>query len=92
MIISSLQVEGWGYEAICVSASSGLGLTALAASLGSKVSVTAGPSGVGKSSLINALNASLRSERPLGSHVADDQAGAADAQIPGGLPLTCQTC
>ena len=92
LMFSGLQVEGWGYEAICVSASSGLGLTALAASLGSKVSVTAGPSGVGKSSIINALNASLRSERHPAAHAADDQAAAADEQIPGGLPLTCQTC
>ena len=83
---SGLQVEGWGYDAICVSASSGLGLAALTASLGSKVSVTAGPSGVGKSSIINALNASLRLERHPASHVADGQAAAADEQTPGGLP------
>lgn len=53
------QVEAWGYDAICLSASSGMGLPDLEASLKSRVSVTAGPSGVGKSSLINAINAQL---------------------------------
>lgn len=49
------QVESWGYEAIPVSAASGAGLPALASALAGRVSVLAGPSGVGKSSLINAL-------------------------------------
>ena len=48
-------MESWGYEAIPVSAASGGGLAALAAALAGRVSVLAGPSGVGKSSLINAL-------------------------------------
>lgn len=49
------QVESWGYEAIPVSAASGGGLAMLANALAGRVSVLAGPSGVGKSSLINAL-------------------------------------
>ena len=56
-----MQVDSWGYDAICVSAESGLGLDALTETLSSCVSVTAGPSGVGKSSLINALNAARSS-------------------------------
>lgn len=41
-----------------------MGLPDLAASLESRVSVTAGPSGVGKSSLINAINTQLSTAKP----------------------------
>jgi ribosome biogenesis GTPase len=50
-----LQVESWGYVTIPVSAASGEGLDRLAGVLQGHVSVIAGPSGVGKSSLINAI-------------------------------------
>jgi len=49
------QVESWGYEALPVSAATGAGLPELARALAGRVSVLAGPSGVGKSALINAL-------------------------------------
>jgi RsgA GTPase len=50
-----LQVRSWGYTPITVSAHSGLGLQPLLDALVGKVSVFAGPSGVGKSSILNAL-------------------------------------
>lgn len=43
-----------GYSVICTSAEKGLGLELLRQALENKISVFAGPSGVGKSSLINA--------------------------------------
>lgn len=49
------QVRSWGYSPVTVSAHSGLGLHPLLDALVGKVSVFAGPSGVGKSSLLNAL-------------------------------------
>ncbi|CAL5230096.1 g13554 [Coccomyxa viridis] len=49
------EIEAWGYQTIPVSAASGRGLDQLNAVLKDKVSVVAGPSGVGKSSIINAL-------------------------------------
>ena len=74
-------MEDWGYKAICLSASSGMGLEDLAASLKARVSVTAGPSGVGKSSLINAINAQLSTaNRTLVGEPATDQIAAIDSQ------------
>ncbi|BDA45177.1 probable small ribosomal subunit biogenesis GTPase RsgA [Coccomyxa sp. Obi] len=49
------EIQSWGYDAIAVSAATGLGLDKLAEVLQGRVSVVAGPSGVGKSSLINAI-------------------------------------
>ncbi|KAK9820948.1 hypothetical protein WJX81_002551 [Elliptochloris bilobata] len=65
------QVESWGYEAIPVSAASGAGLPALAEALAGRVSVLAGPSGVGKSSLINTLTL-----RAAGARGRGDGAGS----------------
>lgn len=45
----------WGYTANFVSVHQGMGMKALAQELHSKIAVVAGPSGVGKSSLIQAL-------------------------------------
>ncbi len=50
-----MQIKGWGYNVTPVSVASGAGLTELAASFTQRISVVAGPSGVGKSSIINAL-------------------------------------
>lgn len=52
----------WGYVPLFISIVSGQGLAELAEQLAQQVTVVAGPSGVGKSSLINALipNAHLR--------------------------------
>ena len=43
-----------GYPVICTSAEKGIGIEELRKALENKISVFAGPSGVGKSSLINA--------------------------------------
>ncbi len=50
-----LQVQHWGYKAIAVSVASGQGMGQLAEALDGRISAVAGPSGVGKSSIINAL-------------------------------------
>lgn len=50
-----LQVQHWGYKAIAVSVASGQGVGQLAQALDGRISAVAGPSGVGKSSIINAL-------------------------------------
>ncbi len=50
-----LQVQHWGYKAIAVSVASGQGMVQLAEALNGRISAVAGPSGVGKSSIINAL-------------------------------------
>ncbi|WP_370586691.1 ribosome small subunit-dependent GTPase A [Synechococcus sp. SYN20] len=50
------RLHAWGYPPLLVSTGSGLGLSKLKQSLaGSSLSVLCGPSGVGKSSLLNAL-------------------------------------
>ncbi|KAI4340644.1 hypothetical protein MLD38_025457 [Melastoma candidum] len=49
------RLRKWGYEPMFCSIESGLGLGALAFSLRGQTTVIVGPSGVGKSSLINAL-------------------------------------
>ena len=50
-----MQVQHWGYKAIAVSSASGQGMGQLAEALDGRISAVAGPSGVGKSSIINAL-------------------------------------
>eukprot|EP00891_Asterochloris_glomerata_P004589 jgi/Astpho2/4589/Aster-00167 len=56
------EIKGWGYNVTPVSVASGAGLTELAASFTQRISVVAGPSGVGKSSIINALRIRLLPE------------------------------
>lgn len=56
-------VEGYkksGYEVLCVSAKAGIGLEELKAVLKDKISFFAGPSGVGKSTLLNTLEPHLK--------------------------------
>jgi ribosome biogenesis GTPase len=48
-----------GYELLLTSTKSGIGIDALAKKLERKISVFAGPSGVGKSSLLNAIQPEL---------------------------------
>ncbi len=48
--------ENIGYRVIITSTETGLGLDLLKSRLGGQISVFAGPSGVGKSSLLNAIN------------------------------------
>jgi putative ribosome biogenesis GTPase RsgA len=64
MLCPGAQVESWGYKALPVSAASGAGLPELARALAGRVTVLAGPSGVGKSSLINALTVRAAGARP----------------------------
>ena len=52
--------ENIGYPVLCVSAKRGRGLEELRAALIGRVSAFAGPSGVGKSSLLNALQPGLK--------------------------------
>jgi ribosome biogenesis GTPase / thiamine phosphate phosphatase len=49
------RLQAWGYSAYAISVHTGAGLAQLRKELQNKISVLAGPSGVGKSSLINAL-------------------------------------
>lgn len=49
------RLQGWGYSACTLSIYTGAGMAQLQQSLQDKITVLAGPSGVGKSSLINAL-------------------------------------
>ncbi|MFN5513228.1 MAG: small ribosomal subunit biogenesis GTPase RsgA [Cyanobacteriota bacterium] len=49
------RLDHWGYESLAVSAVTGEGLDSLQDYLQNKITILAGPSGVGKSSLINAL-------------------------------------
>ncbi len=49
------RLTDWGYPPLLISAQAGLGMDALMARLQGRVTVVSGPSGVGKSSLINQL-------------------------------------
>jgi ribosome biogenesis GTPase len=60
--------ERVGYAVHYVSAREGIGVDALADRLGGRTSVVAGPSGVGKSTLLNAIQPGLRIET---GHVSD---------------------
>ncbi|KAA6428226.1 MAG: ribosome biogenesis GTPase -like [Trebouxia sp. A1-2] len=57
------EVQHWGYKAIAVSVASGQGMGQLAQALDGRISAVAGPSGVGKSSIINALRLRAQHER-----------------------------
>lgn len=52
--------EKSGYKVICLSAEKGIGIDELKSNLKNKISVFAGPSGVGKSSLINSIAPNLQ--------------------------------
>jgi len=56
------RLQQWGYQPILISVAQGQGVVDIQARLNQKITVVAGPSGVGKSSLINQLipNAHLR--------------------------------
>ncbi|KGF73333.1 GTPase RsgA [Neosynechococcus sphagnicola sy1] len=56
------RLEGWGYPSLLLSTCTGEGLNQLQTALSQRITVVCGPSGVGKSSLINRLipNAQLR--------------------------------
>ncbi|KAJ4710860.1 Ribosome biogenesis GTPase [Melia azedarach] len=60
------RLHGWGYEPLFCSVESNYGLNLLALSLRDQTTVIVGPSGVGKSSLINALRS-----KPHDSDAAD---------------------
>jgi ribosome biogenesis GTPase len=49
------RLQGWGYSPFLISVETGEGLDALQQQLQDKITILAGPSGVGKSSLINRL-------------------------------------
>lgn len=49
------RLQEWGYQPIFISVQQGLGLAELQAQLNHRITVISGPSGVGKSSLINQL-------------------------------------
>jgi len=51
------RLNRWGYRALPVSAEKGIGVPDVCHALENKLGVVVGPSGVGKSSLINAVNA-----------------------------------
>eukprot|EP01018_Ginkgo_biloba_P035222 Gb_14300 [translate_table: standard] len=53
------RLKSWGYQPLFCSADSNVGVTALVDVLENRTSVVVGPSGVGKSSLINALRRGL---------------------------------
>lgn len=49
------RLKTWGYDPLIISLHQGVGLQAVQARLNQRITVVSGPSGVGKSSLINAL-------------------------------------
>ena len=57
------RLREWGYDPLLVSTVTGDGLESFREMLGSRVSVLAGPSGVGKSSIVNALRHGEDEER-----------------------------
>lgn len=69
------RVRSWGYEPLFCSADTNAGLTAIAKVLENCTSVVVGPSGVGKSSLINALRRGLDICVPSDMDIFAGQAG-----------------
>lgn len=69
------RVRTWGYEPLFCSADTNTGLTAIAKVLENCTSVVVGPSGVGKSSLINALRRGLDICVPSDMDIFAGQAG-----------------
>lgn len=70
---SVLQVEHWGYQAIAVSVATGQGMAQLAQALDGRISAVAGPSGVGKSSIINALRLSAQRHPQQAEHAQQSE-------------------
>ncbi len=54
------RLRGWGYDPLLVSAATGLGIPALLERCRQQISVVTGPSGVGKSSLLNRILPGVR--------------------------------
>eukprot|EP00963_Diacronema_lutheri_P011260 scaffold1347_cov350-Pavlova_lutheri.AAC.68 len=67
------KLQGWGYQAIPCSVKEERSIEPIVKSLVGRVSVVAGPSGVGKSSLINAIWNFHRARADDESHAAADQ-------------------
>ena len=76
-------MASWGYDSVLLSAHKGVGLAELYARLQSHTSVVAGPSGVGKSSLINALHLDA-------GRITSNSCGCADASTALQQPNNCQ--
>eukprot|EP00192_Tetraselmis_astigmatica_P004446 CAMPEP_0117668612 /NCGR_PEP_ID=MMETSP0804-20121206/11652_1 /TAXON_ID=1074897 /ORGANISM="Tetraselmis astigmatica, Strain CCMP880" /LENGTH=487 /DNA_ID=CAMNT_0005476535 /DNA_START=16 /DNA_END=1479 /DNA_ORIENTATION=+ len=70
------QLAGWGYSSVPISVHGDCGLEGLDEILQGKMSVLAGPSGVGKSSIINHLR---RSSRNIQDEVDEDSAAGGEA-------------
>lgn len=68
-----LQVEHWGYQAIAVSVATGRGMPQLGQALDGRISAVAGPSGVGKSSIINALRLTAQRQSQQAEHAGHAQ-------------------
>lgn len=73
-----MQVSHWGYKALAVSVATGQGLPELADALKGKLSAVIGPSGVGKSSIINALR--LRHQQPSAADHTDTATASATVE------------
>ncbi|GMH42942.1 hypothetical protein BSKO_10864 [Bryopsis sp. KO-2023] len=65
------RVRGWGYKPLPLSVSEGDGIKLVSRRLRNRVSVVVGPSGVGKSSLINYLRVRGRTRWKAKKHVSD---------------------
>lgn len=72
------QLGEWGYSAVPISVYEKLGLDALEATLQGRISVLAGPSGVGKSSIINFLRM-----KSITKGLSDTQDGNENAEVEG---------
>ena len=78
----SVQVASWGYNSVLVSAHSNMGLTELHACMKAHTSVIAGPSGVGKSSLINSLHLRSQQQQQQQQHASTSTASAGNGSSP----------